>query len=428
MIQRPLFLIVLQQFFSGVALVALYTAANALFLPDFGQDGIAYSFIAIGVLGALTTFGFRALQHRWMFRQLALLVYIGTMGFILISWYLLRTPGRQPVIFLLLVAYTIIYSLMNIIGGLQAARVFEGWQFRSVYPLIMAGQVTGVIVMGGLLTPVLNHIGRTENLLWLTTGGFMLSLLLMLLHMRVFEERYVSVTDTQPGQNNSDNLTLLREPFIQKIFMYIFVSYIGSRLVTFLGLAVIEQRFSDSERIAAFFGNMAAVITVLTLVFLLTASGYLMRRFGLRAGLGANPFAVLAAVIVALAVGRNENAFFWAVILAYALDFIFTVGTTDTSIRSVYRALPDAQRFGVETMVMGIIYPLSYGVAGGMVLLLRAMSFVSLVHVVTFTCVVSVVWGMLSMWLYGSYRRQIEADSELYDKLATGVARQIDNM
>ncbi len=424
MTQRPLFLIVLQQFFSGVALVAFYTAANALFLPIFGQDGIAYSFIAIGVLGALTTIGFRTLQQTWTFRQLALLVYICTIAFILACWLMLGMPGQQRVIFVLMVTYTIIYSLMNIIVGLQAARVFEGWQFRSVYPLIMAGQVVGVIAMGGLMTPILNRIGRVENLLWFTAGGVTLSLLVLLLHMHIFRARYQSEADVPSSQADADNVGLLQVPFIRQIFAYVFISYSGSRLVTFLGLAVIEQRFSDSEMIAAFFGKLAAALTVLTLVFLLTASGFLMRRFGLRLGLSANPLTVLAAVVVALVISGSENAFFWAMIAAYALDFIFTVGTTDTSIRAVYRALPDAQRFGVETIVMGIVYPLSYGVTGAMVLLLHWMSFVSLVHVVTFTCAVSVVWGIMSFWLYRSYRRQIEADTRLYNKLATGLARQ----
>lgn len=407
--------LLVQQFFSGVALLSLYTCANALFLPAFGGDAVAYTFVVIGFAGAAMTLGFRTLQKRWSFGYLGAVSYGVFASMIIFCRIMLNSSSQRWIVFTLMVLYTLMLSNLTVIVGLQSARLFEGRLFRKSYPLVILSQILGAISTGLLMTPLLRWIGAAENLLWVAGGALGISLLSFLLHVWQFPSYYRKARPT-PLQR-----TLIQDPYVRRIFSYQFSSYLGTRLVTFLGLLVVAERFSDSDTIARFFGNLAAVLTLLTALFLGIAAGYVMSRFGLRVGLSANPVMVLVGILLALtaALAGSEDGFFWMVILAYGMDFIFTSGTTDTAIRTVYKSLPELLRDDVETIVMGLIYPASYTAAGMLIILIQLLPEVSSRHVLFIALVLTLLWVYLARVVYVSYVEALKADSEIMLKLAT---------
>jgi hypothetical protein len=101
------------------------------------------------------------------------------------------------------------------------------------------------------------------------------------------------------------------------------------------------------------------------------------------------------------------------------MDFIFTSGTTDTAIRTVYKSLPELLRDDVETIVMGLIYPASYTAAGIMIILFQLLPEVSSRHVLFIALVLTLIWVYLARVVYVSYVEALKADSEIMLKLAT---------
>ena len=92
--------------------------------------------------------------------------------------------------------------------------------------------------------------------------------------------------------------------------------------------------------------------------FLLVLAGPLLRRFGLRVGIAANPLVMTVFAVGMLAVhavgGGTSMALLAIVSAARIADIALTDGTTRTSINATYQVLPDRARLPVQTAVEGI--------------------------------------------------------------------------
>ena len=98
-----------------------------------------------------------------------------------------------------------------------------------------------------------------------------------------------------------------------------------------------------------FLAGYTAVMNVVSIAFLFLLAGPLLRRFGLRLGIAANPL-VLTVFALAMIVGRSwpaappRSRCSGRVSAARIADIALTDGTTRTSINATYQVLPERDR------------------------------------------------------------------------------------
>jgi HEAT repeat protein len=434
-----LILLVGQSFFLGYGFALLYTVANALFLLDYGSDFIPYTFLAIAVVVPLFSFAFSSLQKRW---PLTLLGFV-TIAFFTILFFIARMglelPGSRWPSFALLVAFTLGSLLCGIVRGAQAGFLFDARTLKQVYPLIVGGEILGVIA-GGISSMFLPRLmGSTQDVLLVAGGSMVLLLVLLVVMNREFRDVLTESKKREPAVQAKVSLgRLVSNRYILLVFLYQILSSMGTRLVYYLFLNQAEVYFKTPEALTSFFGTAMAVVTVLTLLFVVFLSGRLLTRYGMGLGLAGNPVgvgvAVVAAAVVGTFFGSGTSLFFWLVLCSGLFDMILTSGLTDTTVQSTYQPLPPAERTAVRTLVEGVGIPVAYGLSGVCLLLFNLMRRRGLVPVVYFTLGVAVLWTLASLVLYRRYsdrlrqsvrRRWLDQDVVLKDRSSLRVVESL---
>ena len=403
-----LILLVGQSFFLGYAFALLYTVANTLFLLDYGSPILPYTFVAIAVVVPAFSFAFSGLQKRWPLPRLA----FATMAFFTVMFFLVRAglelPGARWLSFALLVCFTLGSLLCGIVRGAQAGFLFDARTLKQVYPLIVGGEIMGVIAGGISSTFLPRLLGSTENVLLVCGASmFLLVVLLAVSNARFRGVLSESRSRERPSQARASLPRLFGNRYVVLVLVYQILSAMGTRLVYYLFLTQAEATFRTPEALTSFFGVAMAAVTVVTLLFVVLASGRLLTRYGMGLGLAGNPVgvgvAVAAAAVVGSLFGSGVPLFFWLVLCAGLFDMVLTSGLTDTTVQSAYQPLPPAERTAVRTLVEGVGIPVAYGVSGLCLLAFGWIRQLGLVHVVYLTLFVAAVWTAASLVLYRSY-------------------------
>ena len=132
----------------------------------------------------------------------------------------------------------------------------------------------------------------------------------------------------------------------------------------------------------------------------------MLRRFGLRLGIAANPLVLtvfaVAMVVVHAVSGGTSLALLATVSAARIADIALTDGTTRTSINATYQVLPERDRLSVQTAVEGIGVPVAIGISGVLILLLNSLPF-ALIATIGITTIVCAVWTWTGILLYRAY-------------------------
>ena len=356
-----------QRFFYALSFSLLEIVANALFLTYFGSDTLPYVYIAIAFLVSMVFYGYGELQRRWSIAKVSLKSIVIFTGLFFIAWLSLSLPNAQWIAFGLMVFFTLGRRVTSIVVGGQVGQLLNVRQIKRLYPIIVAGTVVGFMA-GGLLLPLLtNLLGDTENLLLAAGGGMLIGLATLLVTINKFQTELAHSRKKKTHQPTKSLPQLLRKRYVRLIFSYQMLSAIGTQLVLFIFLDQAEINFPRVEELTQFFGHFTIVINLVSILFLIAPTGYLLNRFGLSFGLAANPVAVaiplFVMVVVGLTLGLNSTAFFRAAIVARILDIMFTSGTTRASVKATYQAMPADERPIVETTVEGIGVPMAFGIS-----------------------------------------------------------------
>jgi HEAT repeat protein len=432
-------LLIGQSFSLGAMLALLIITANSLFLVEFGAGALPYVYITVAVLGSLLSYGFTGLQRRWALPRLALATLTVTAAFLVAGWLGTTRLYTRWASFALIVSFSFLIQIGFILLGAQAGRLFDVRQIKRLFPRIVAGFVGGFMI-GALLVPGLVRIlGRTENVLLGATTAALLFLLFAFLTSRRFREplgRLEAGGRQEPGKSL---LQLLRTRFVLLIFVYQLLAAMISQLADYILLAQAGARYADSEALAGFFSTFTVALNAADLLFLTVIAGYFLSRFGLGAGLLANPVVLgllFAAVFLAgLGQGTTGALFFTLVVIARITNITLTDGSTRTAVNAAYQALPPRERVAVQTGVEGIGAPLALGVVGILLLIVNALGGVTIVAVVFFTLLLIVLWGASGLLVYRHYagalfqllrRRALdEADLSLADGSSLAVVDEL---
>jgi ATP/ADP translocase len=173
------------------------------------------------------------------------------------------------------------------------------------------------------------------------------------------------VDDVPLGLPRPPRRRLLSSRFVLLLIGYQVLSAAGTYMVEFLLFDRAASRYHDTASLASFLSKFTAVLNLVDIVFLALLAGALLRRFGLRLGIAANPALVAAlgaAMLVAATVsGSGALALFVLVGAARIVDISLTDGMTRTSINTAFQLLPVEERLAVQATVEGVGVPVAIG-------------------------------------------------------------------
>jgi HEAT repeat protein len=330
------------------------------------------------------------------------------------SWFLLWKAGADWVSFGLLVLVPIIVPVGFMLIVAQAGLLLDVRTLKALYGRVIAGFALG-FVTGGVTGPLLlAAFGRTEDLLAAAAVAAVMFMIVVSATRRSFPTELSVVEAAGPQVERATLRTLLRHRYVVLILGFQMLSAVESQWLDYLVFDRAGRRYTDTAELAQFISRFMAIAYGADIIFLLIVSGALMRRFGLRYGLTANPIAVLllvGAVITATSLqGSGATVVFVMVVATRVTDLMLSDGTSRTSLSAAYQAVPTPVRLAAQTTVEGLAVPVAIGMSGLVLIVLRSTVGTDGLALLILTGVVVVAWTVVAFFVFRDYRANLLAN------------------
>jgi hypothetical protein len=396
----------------GLFCALLVVPASSLFLVEYGATRLPYVYLAVGASGVLASWGMSRAQRRWTLLQIGLTVLASLLVVVAAGWVLLVVAEANWVTFPLLVLFPLSIPIGLFLVGAQAGRLLDLQQMKARYSRVVGGFTIGLAV-GGLLAAWLVRV----------TGDIRQLLLLDLVPLAAFGVLLAQTGRRYPAQLHAVPAPVAVAPTARKtlgrgrvkrlvllVLGYSVASAAATQLLYFIVWDQASVRYPDADHLAAFLGAFGALMNTVSIAFVVLLAGRLLRRYGVRLGLVANPVAVLAvttvSVVTGAVTGSATTAFFVLVCSAQVADIALTDGTTRTSINATYQVLAPAERLAAQTSVEAAGEPAAIAAVGGLVLIFGALG-LGIIWLAVAAAVLGVLWLAIAVLCHREYGRRL---------------------
>ena len=225
-----------------------------------------------------------------------------------------------------------------------------------------------------------------------------------------FVEHLGQVESAPRGVSRPPLHQLLSSRFVVLLMAYQVLSAAGTYMAEYILFDRAVARFGSADSLAQFLSRFTIALNAVNLVFLALLAGPLLRRFGLRLGIVANPAVVMllaaAMLVSATRAGAGSLVLFALVASARIADVALTDGVTRASLNTTFQVLRVEDRLAIQSMVEGAGLPLAIGVTGVVLFALRTAG-ASVAVIIGVTVAVCVAWTVAAILLYRDYARAL---------------------
>lgn len=404
----------------GVALVLLYgvllfsanvlidTASYALFLTEFGADSLPYAYIGVAAVAPLLSLMSLKLNERFALGP----VLLGTHALLLIAkaavWLgLLAAPAW--LIFSLPIFFGVINALMYASFWNLLGRLYSLQQGKRLFGLLGSGGNIATILLG-FATPLLVAWLGTVNLFLAAALIMVPTLAVLILLLRINRALLTASSSEESGATGRERPSpLLRDRYIQLIIAMFVLMIVGIYIVNNLFYGQAERMFPSEDALAAFLGPFFGLYGVISLIMQLFVSGRVLSRFGVQPIILATPAGLLLFGGIFTLTGLLSAPavlLFW-IASAMGMYRLVMDAIDVTAVNVLYQPLPDAQRTQAQTMLDGIIYPLSIGLAGLLLLLLTGVLRFDPVYVALVALPIFAAWLLFARAVGRAYPQRL---------------------
>ncbi len=400
----------------GGVLIVGRAVSRTLFLSRLPESATPYKYILPPLFVMLTVAAYARLLPRRRLPTLA----IGT-NFIMIAAVLilragLETPYRDA--FWLLAALFIAIEVIATLIGIQfwtfAGELFHAREARRLFGLIALGGTFANVVAGAGLRLTANWL-RPADLLLLVAASLLGCAGCVLWLAR----RETAVTSPpRPAAMPTTSLTrslraIAGVPLLVSIGSLMLLSSLVTNIADYqLDLSL--QRFfaGDGQSMLAFLGAFQLIAGMLAVLVQLFATGRVLERLGLIAGL----------LFLPLSIGLGSSALLvtggvmWAAALPRGFDVTFRYTLNDAALNTLFLPVAVQLRRQAKALLDGVVKPPVVGLLGVLFLLLMRDD-IDLVGVQAMDVLPwsAVVLGLIAVWLLvvrrvkGQYRAALES-------------------
>lgn len=383
LLQLQIFLII------GVLLIAK-PAGNAIFLARFGSAALPYVFILTAFVAIVVSTAYsQALKY---FTVLRLNLWSLGVCMALSLGFALMVPVPELRDTLAIGLYLWI-ALFGVLAASQfwmiASMALDVRQAKRLFGLIGAGAIAGGITGGYLATLIANAYG-VKALLY-TATVMLLPVMLISFHLW---RKYIRVKGAAMARKKktaalreSPHRLILQRKHLMLLCGIIALSVITAKLVDYQFSALASARFSDEDRLTAFFGFWFSTFNVIGLFIQLLLTQRIVQHMGVSGSLLFLPVGLgVSAILMFILPGLNTA------ILSRLIDGSLKQSLHRAGVEMQFLPVPTVVKERIKTYIDVLIDSIAGGIGGLLLLLLVEGLRVSVVTISILILVLSIIW------------------------------------
>ncbi len=391
----------------GASKSLLLTAATAIFLTQFDDSVILWSYLVIAVASILLSVVLTHVQEKFpskvLYRGILLLLIAAALSF----WFGLLVAAPAWIVFALMAWERVQDTVFRVEWfGIQGELLNMQQSKRLLGPIGVMEMIGKVII--NLIVPLLLQFITARALVFLAIIGYALIYIVLELLMRQ------AATDDEPTHQARQRLQPTRErtptPLKENKFLWAFFASIAlavllEMVLTYGTFGAIQSRYTTETSMATFLSWVQFITFSAVLLIRALLTEGLVRRFGAGAGFAILPviLAISSGISIASGVGLGvaSSAFFFSVIVIYTAVMVVFEGIYDTSIVLLLQVLNPKEQLQAQIGSEMVITPLATGVTGIVLLLLRYFGWTSPLIAISICALIAV--GMIGV-TYAIYK------------------------
>lgn len=402
---RMIGLLFMLYFFLGSAYSFTQAAAFPQFLLTFGARDLPWVYILNALVVSAITFFYLKLSKRVSFSTL-LLGNILFLFLVICAFRLgLEIRSNQWIIFGLPVLFQLLINFGNLAFWSLAGRLLNVRQAKRLFGFIGGGQWAAIVLIGFLISPIVNLIG-ISNLLLIAAVSMGCALALLVTLTREFSIPLRSVEAEPPSSTSQPRTHGSLNCYILLLFCLVILWWVAYYFIDNIFYGQLAVQYPDEQSLAGFLGFYLAAQAFLILSINTFFAGPVLNRYGVRLGLGILPVVLIVFTASTAVLGTLLNAALLLFVMAVLSKLVnMALGfSVDLSAQNVmYQPLQPQQRARVKTMADGIVQPLGNGIAGLALLLLNTLLALEMVQLSYILLLVVVGWLIVVVLLNREY-------------------------
>ncbi len=386
-----------------------YTAATAIFLAQFDDIALLWSYIAIAgaavVVSTLLSIIQKWLSSNFLFRSIILLMVVTALSF----WIGLRFMPAAWMVFVLMAWERIEYTLTRLEWlGVQGDVLTIQQGKRMLGPIgsiEMIGKIGAYVLMPFILAVV-----QTRDLLLIATICFAIIYVLLNRILRIqaqttADKAAAPVVEVVPNTKSNQN-------YVWSILLSVGLLIALQMTMSYGFFSSLQLRYPSEERLAQFVSMYYLVIysTVFVIRGPLTQS--LLRRFGVGFGFSFLPVIIVIAGITCVAIGYSIGMrslyFFAAITLTFGLFDTINTAFHGTSMVLLLQVLTQQEQVQAKIKAQTIFTPLAIGASGALLLFLRRFNLTNPLIAFSIACLIGLLMIVLARIVLRYYRQALK--------------------
>jgi len=354
-------------------IIACYSATKAvrdsLFVTRIGPAQLPYVYLLIaGAMGLVSLIYSRAVRRIGLHRLIRTTSLLAVSN-LLLFWMISRRDSAA--------SFYVLYVWVSLFGAITASQfwllathVFNPREARRLFAWLGVGGILGGI-LGGALTYRLAHWLGTESLL-IVCSGMMAATIVILEQVRVGAEGkggrpHARDAGANEGRPRVPGWTLLDEvkqsKHLSMMVVLLSITVVVEAFIDFEYKSIARQSIASKDQLTAFFGSITFYIGLFALLFQMTVTSRILKRWGVGWAILMLPLALLGAFVAV-----SVEPALWTAALLQLVDGGFSYSIHRSGTELLYLPIPPRTRNAVKGFIDTFVD--RAGRAAGAVLLL----------------------------------------------------------
>jgi len=405
--RKDILLLLCFSFLGGISFVFYSTATVSVFISTFKADMLPYAFIASGVVGYLLWYLFARIQKYMAFGNLLTSGYLFLLFSIVFLFFMAESSGNKWWYFSMFVWMRFFTFLNAVMFGGIFARIFNMQQGKRLFALISAGDVVSQM-LGYFSIPVLLKTAGVPTLLWISIGGILFQLVLIIFLKNYYKEKF------NPHIPKATNVKAALEPakdqsaksYYLLMFLVSLLPMLGFYYVDYMFLNELKLEYTSGQAVAGFLGLFLGGVAVVELVARLFISGRLLTMYGLKFGINILPVTLLLSTLLIIFFALMPGfagLVFSMIAFSKLLERVLRFSFNEPAYQIFYQPVPAEQRFSLRTKMEGVPKALGVIIAGLLILAFNLLGFKASLYLNLLFLVVLISWLLVTKAAYKSY-------------------------